>query len=76
MENNIENISEENPKIGAFDKFFGILKSDKSVSLEEMDSTVKKYAVNRIGGLTPFYVPDDFDNDDFSEFYESEIFPK
>lgn len=66
----------ENTETGAFDKFFGILKSDKSVSLEEMDITAKKYAVNRIGGLPPFHVPDDFDDDEFPEFYESEIFPK
>lgn len=40
----IKNINHQNkssePK-GAFDEFFGILKSDKSISLDDMDNAIK-----------------------------------
>lgn len=76
MQNENENLLKANAEVGAFDQFFGILKSNKNVSLEEMDNAGRERAMYRLGGLPPFHIPEDFDKIELPEFYESEIFPK
>lgn len=61
---------------GNFDKFFGILKSDKSVSVEEMANAGKERVKTRFGALPDIKIPDNFDDIELPEFKESEIFPK
>lgn len=63
-------------KVGVFDEFFGTLKSDKSVSLEDMDNAIKNSASYRLGGAEPFDVPDNFDDIELSDFKDSDDYPK